>query len=48
MNKEELRKLLLQYGFYDEQHKYNIVLNKRFLEELFECDNILLEETEHK
>lgn len=48
MNKEELRRALLQYGFHDEQGNYTVVLNKLFLEELFDCDQILFEEREHR
>lgn len=48
MNEEKLKKLLLQYSFYDDQHKLNIVLNKNYLKELFEADIILLDETQHK
>ena len=39
---------ILQYGFYDEQQKYNIVLNVEKLKEIFSADNILLDEKEHK
>lgn len=44
MDKEKLKELILQYSFYDEQHKLNVVINTDYLKDLFEADNILLEE----
>lgn len=48
MDKEKLRELILQYSFYDEQHKLNVVINTDYLKDLFEADNILLEEIGHR
>lgn len=48
MDKEKLKELILQYSFYDEQHKLNVVINTDYLKNLFEADNILLEEIGHR
>lgn len=48
MDKEKLKELILQYSFYDEQHKLNVVINTDYLKDLFEADNILLEEISHR
>ncbi len=48
MDKEKLKELILQYSFYDEQHKLNVVINTDYLKDLFEADNILLEEIGHR
>lgn len=48
MDEEKLKELLLQYSFYDDQHKLNIVLNENYLKQLFKADIILLDEKQHK
>ena len=48
MDKKKLKELILQYSFYDEQHKLNVVINTDYLKDLFEADNILLEEIGHR
>lgn len=48
MDKEKLKELILQYSFYDEQHKLNVVINTDYLKDLFEANNILLEEIGHR
>lgn len=48
MDKEKLKELILQYSFYHEQHKLNVVINTDYLKDLFEADNILLEEISHR
>lgn len=48
MDKEKLKELILQYSFYDEQHKLNVVINTDYLKDLFKADNILLEEIGHR
>ena len=40
INKEDI----LDYGFYDETHKYIVKLNEDKLKEIFEADKIILEE----
>ena len=48
MDKEKLKELILQYSFYDEQHKLNVVINTDYLKDLVEDNNILLEEIGHR
>lgn len=43
-----IKQKLLEYSFYDEQHKLNVLINKNYIKELFGADIILLEETQHK
>ena len=39
---------LLNYSFYDENHKLVTVVNEDLLKKIFKADIILLNETEHK
>lgn len=45
---DDIKYKIMQYGYYDDQHNYNVVLNVDYLKKLFEADNILLEEQGHK
>lgn len=44
INKDDI----LDYSFYDDQHKLNVVINKEYLKKLFNADIILLDEKTHK
>ena len=44
INKEDL----FHYTFYDSNHSLNVVLNVDYIKKLFNADNVLLEETEHR
>lgn len=39
---------IFDYSFYDDNKKYVVKLNESKLKELFEADEIIFEETEHK
>lgn len=39
---------LFQYTFYDSNNELNVVLNVEYLKQIFNADNILLYENEHK
>lgn len=36
---------IMDYGFYDESHRYIVKLNKDKLQELFNADDIIFKET---
>lgn len=40
-------KQIMDYSFYDESGNLIVKLDKEKLKQLFECDEIILEETEH-
>ena len=48
MDKEELKEKLMEYSFYDEQHKLNVVLNINCLKQLFNADILLFDEKGHR
>lgn len=39
---------LFQYTFYDNNRELNVVLDVEYLKKIFNADNILLNEKEHK
>ena len=41
---EDLKKDILRYSYYNEQHKLVVILNQAKLKELFDADEIYLEE----
>ena len=45
INEDELKSILLDYSFYNEDGQLTVVLNKSYLKHLFKADVILLEET---
>lgn len=45
INENELKSILLDYSFYNEDGQLTVILNKSYLKHLFEADVILLEET---
>ena len=48
-NKDEIKlEDILNYSFYDEEHKLTVVLNREKLKQLFNADRIIFEEIEHR
>lgn len=41
---EQVKDYILNYGFYNENHQYVVVLDKEKLKKMFDADIILLEE----
>lgn len=39
-----IKEKLLQYGFYDDNHKYTVILNENYLKQLFEADVVAFKE----